>query len=145
MANHQISSTFQGGVIIAEFINMKTLVYNIYIFCWEFFLRRFYSCHIIRPLEKQRMVLVRIFNRIPNPLLYLNIPISKQFLFLLLSLTSLLFEICPSVCWQAWGQIIIETIFQNKIWPVCRHFRRKQKIRCKILIIRIKHTAGANE
>ena len=39
MANHQISSTFQGGVIIAEFINMKTLVYNnIYIFCWEFFL-----------------------------------------------------------------------------------------------------------
>jgi hypothetical protein len=30
MANHQISSTFQGGVIIAEFINMKTLVYNIY-------------------------------------------------------------------------------------------------------------------
>jgi hypothetical protein len=64
---------------------------------------------------------------------------------LLLSLTSLLFEICPSVCWQAWGQIIIETIFQNKIWPLCRHFRRKQKIRCKILIIRIKHTAGANE
>lgn len=30
MANHLISSTFQGGVIIAEFINMKTLVYNIY-------------------------------------------------------------------------------------------------------------------
>jgi hypothetical protein len=100
MANHQISSTFQGGVIIAEFINMKTLVYNIYIFCWEFFLEDF-TRHIIRPLEKQKMVLVRIFNRTPNPLLYLNIPISKQFLFLLLSLTSLLFEICPSVCWQA--------------------------------------------